>query len=273
MTRVTPVGCLTHKIGGHTACMLAAVWPKIDAHKTQLNVDMDHHLKGTNMKKRVLLFALLIAAMAVPALAQVKLGVTGSATLSDLHVKNLSNSLSLSDRSAFRAGLVAELPLSNALSLQVEGAYSQKGALIASSEPGDENLDASIRSAYIEVPVLLKATLKKGQWQPFLIAGPVVALPVDVDMRVENAGFTLQGDMDFLTKSPDFGLIGGGGIAYSFDRLTLYGEARNFFGLADIFKAGEVPITDGTVNDSVILEEDSEKNRGFQLSVGVLFQL
>jgi opacity protein-like surface antigen len=105
-------------------------------------------------------------------------------------------------RTGFYAGLVAEAPITERLSLQPEVFYSGQGFDIT-DEP--DRQDAEFQLGYIQVPVLLKAYLIDGL---NLHAGPQFGFKVneEVDARPLEDG----GDFDTDSiQSFDFQLTGG----------------------------------------------------------------
>ncbi len=172
-----------------------------------------------------------------------KFGIKGGVNFSNLYTEDVTDENVLT---GFHLGAFVELPLTAAISLQPEVAYSTKGA-----ENEYDNATASgrvkFRLNYIEVPVLLKFNITN---RFNLHAGPYVAFLVDSKITDEDSdgdvNFEEAVDEDDLNKVDlglaaglglDFGNIGIG-ARYNYG-LTTVGKEREFLGTTYTFPDGK----------------------------------
>lgn len=172
-----------------------------------------------------------------------KVGFKGGINLSNLYVDDVDDENVLT---GFNAGLFFDLPLSKNVSLQPEVSYTVKGA-----EVTYDNLLVSgttkYRLNYIEVPVLLKATILPGFNIHF---GPYAAFLVDAKITNEstNATFNFEQNIDKSDLNTiDAGLaLGTGidlgnfgiGVRYNYG-LTKVGKEQNYAGTTYTFPNGK----------------------------------
>jgi hypothetical protein len=111
---------------------------------------------------------------------------------------------------------------------------------------------------YLEIPVLVKIIFPSpGGVNPYLFAGPAVAIKVSGKVKAEFAGESDEEDIEDM-KSTDFGLVIGAGVDFGFGALgkgTLSVDIRYSLGLS-------------TISD---FEGDDVKNGAFSLMVGFSF--
>jgi hypothetical protein len=172
-----------------------------------------------------------------------KFGIKGGVNFSNLYTEDVTDENVLT---GFHLGAFVELPLTAAISLQPEVAYSTKGA-----ENEYDNATASgrvkFRLNYIEVPVLLKFNITN---RFNIHAGPYVAFLVDSKITDEDndgsVNFENEVDEDNL-NNVDFGLAAGLGIdfgnlgigaRYNYG-LTTVGKEQSFLGTTYTFPDGK----------------------------------
>ena len=183
------------------------------------------------MKKIFTLVILLVAGTA--GFSQIQTGF--SAGLSNARWKgdamtNLNDLLELSNGivatspvNGIYAGGFVEMPLGGAFSVQPGVYYTQKGyemrAELAGKNLGflSAGAGATVRSHYIDVPVVVKAEVVKGLQ---LYAGPQLSYLIKNDLRVDAGllGISLYKDNIDITRQfnkVDFGIAGG--AVYTFD--------------------------------------------------------
>jgi hypothetical protein len=154
----------------------------------------------------------------------------------------------------FAAGAVVEIGLSRRLSLQLEPMYMQKGERIDIHDFLGEDVSASLRLSYVELPVLLKLSRSTGRVRPYVIAGPSVGYRTGVRLKDEITGEDEDpADADENLRKWDFGVAAGGGLTVPVGRAAAFVEGRYTWGLVNLDK------------------EDQEltlKNRGIQVLAG-----
>jgi hypothetical protein len=220
------------------------------------------------MKK---IFTLVVlAVISVAGFSQVKTGV--SAGLSNARWKgdamvNLTDVLDFSNGmvttqpvNGIYAGGFVEVPVGGIFSVQPGVYYSQKGYEMRGELTG-KSLDflsagagATVRSHYIDLPVLVKAEVAKGLQ---VFAGPQVSYLVKNDLKVD-AGllgvslFKRTFDITDQFNKVDFGLTGG--VGYTFD---------NGFSINAGYEHGLTPIDKNRRTETY--------NRSFKVGVGFRF--
>ncbi|MCX7547314.1 porin family protein [Xanthomarina sp. F1114] len=212
------------------------------------------------MKKLILFTGLVLFSLST-ALAQsdskaVQLGVKGGANFSTISGDDISDTKS---RTSFNVGLLAEIPITERLSIQPEIMYSGQGFDVKEINQGnifdtDENIEYQLD--YIQVPVLLKAYLVKGL---SIEVGPQFGFKVheELDFQPNSDGGDLEVDPDSsYVKDFDTNLAFGAG--YKFDN-GFFVNGRYNLGLTNIFK------------ENTIFENIDAKNAVWQVGVGFMF--
>lgn len=220
------------------------------------------------MKKIFTLVVLIVAG--VTGFSQVKTGI--NAGLSNARWKgdamvNLNDLLEFSNGmvttqpvNGVYAGGFAEIPLGGMFSVQPGVYYSQKGYEMRGEFTG-KNLDflsagasATVKSHYIDIPVLLKAEVAKGLQ---VYAGPQVSYLVKNNLKVD-AGllgvslFKRNIDITDQFNKVDFGITGG--VGYTFD---------NGFSINAGYDHGLVPLDKNNRTETY--------NRVFKVGIGFRF--
>jgi opacity protein-like surface antigen len=133
-------------------------------------------------------------------------------------------------RTSFYAGLVAEAPLTEALSIQPEVFYSGQGFDLNDNSDGT---DAEYQIDYIQVPILLKVYLVDGL---NIQAGPQFGFKVneEVEFQPTNDG----GDIDTdAVRDFDFQLTSG--LEYKFAE-SFFIQARYTYGFSELIEDTDV---------------------------------
>ena len=187
------------------------------------------------MKKVILSLGLLVGIVGA-ASAQARFGLKAGGSLTTLtgDVEGAKNKF------GFNGGLVANLPFSDALSIQPEVLYSMKGA--KADEGGDSG---NLNLNYIDIPVLLKYNADG----LFFEAGP--QLGIMTSANVKSGG--LSGDVKDAFQTVDFGYAVG--LGYMAESGPMVGLRYNG-GITNVVK------------DS---GDESARNSAFQLYVGYMF--
>jgi hypothetical protein len=204
---------------------------------------------------------LLVAAMFTPTetSAQTVVGVKAGIGIANLSLSESADELNLSSRTTFTGGGFATFGLGEMFFLQPEVLYAPKGA------KGDiEGVEATFALDYIEIPVLFGAAFDLGgsSVKPRVFAGPSVAFEIGCDVSGTESGVSVSfecSEIELETKSVDFGLVFGAGVAFPLGSVQLIIDGRYDLGLSDI-------------ND---FEGDTEsiKNKAWQFMAGVGFPI
>jgi Outer membrane protein beta-barrel domain len=166
----------------------------------------------------------------------------------------------LTSRQGAITGVYLQFPLHDVFAIRPELLFSLKGGSTVATIAGQGDANIDIELAYIELPVLLRASFPTGSVRPVLFAGPALAIQIGCDFSFD---FGTRSDrstcgQDTATavrdvRSWDFGLVGGAGIEKRLRRATIALEARYTVGTRSILEALEL------------------KNRAFGLLLAVTF--
>ena len=167
----------------------------------------------------------------------------------------------------FGAGLFAEIPVSDIVSLQLEGLYMQKGA---SDELDEADIDdGDLTLSYIDVPIFLRFNLPLDEKiRPFVYGGGFAGYLLDAEAESGGESVDEIEIADLLTDI-NYGVVLGGGV--SFGKLTL--DVRYDIGLANLFDS-ESPLIDDLLQDAngfITPEELQTILDGIELTTGGLF--
>ena len=129
------------------------------------------------MKMKVV-FLLLISAVSIvnPARAQVRLGVLGGPTVSDMSSKTLESLKDdFSTRTGFGIGGVLDFGLSRHFGLRFEPMYLQRNLKREMDYPEFGIIGSNLDLNYIELPALLRLSLSSRWIKPYIVGGASVS--------------------------------------------------------------------------------------------------
>lgn len=204
--------------------------------------------------KKIILSSLLILAVSFTYAQKAEFGVKGGLNIANQNYSG-EDAPSPSSIIGFHIGGFVDVKISEKFSFQPELIYSTQGSKFSEnlSIEGDVyNVDATLKMAYINIPVMFKYYVAD---KFNLEAGPQIGFLTSCKMKVEAMGLSETEDVKDSFESIDFGLNIGAG--YDFTEKLSAGVRYNF-GLSNVAKteAGD----------------DSEiKNSVFSLSVGYKF--
>jgi Outer membrane protein beta-barrel domain len=162
----------------------------------------------------------------------------------------------LNSRQGAITGLYLQFPLRDFVAIRPELLFSLKGGRTVANIRGRET-DIDIELAYLELPILLRASIPAGALRPVVFAGPAVAIQIGCDFTflrpTDSTRSTCGRDTLTTVREWDFGLVGGGGVEMRLRRATIALEAR---------------YTAGTRS---ILEDFALKNRSFGVVLALMF--
>jgi hypothetical protein len=179
--------------------------------------------------RRFALLPLLLPLAAVHAQAT---SIMGGYVSSTMAISSSTATLSPNSRGGFAAGIDFSAPVGENLRIAAEALYVQKGFSIS----GD-NASGSLRSGYVEVPVLLRISMGERDTRFFVFGGPHIAFKVMCSVDVSGSSSSTSTDCNNTTtadddnfKSVDYGVTFGAGI-----RMGSIGvQARYDLGLANV---------------------------------------
>jgi hypothetical protein len=227
-----------------------------------------------NPARLLFLIALTPLFFSATSLAQVSVGLRGGVNFANLDMRG-PEVLPFKPKISPSFAVLFNIPVGNAMSIQIEPGFSQRGGRITQSESGVVNgvsfkveAETSLSINYIEMPILYQYRPKLGKLEGIVSLGPewrVMTGGMKLEQSskqtvngevVEEASeeATLNGDDAF--KRFDYGLAGGVGIAFPIGNIRLFGEGRYHFGLKNL-------------NDPNV--DPKAYNRGASVHIGVLF--
>ena len=190
-------------------------------------------------KLKTVLLILAASLFMFPAKGQFRFGIEGGANLSTLVLKNytIDHARNLF-RPGFIAGPVAEYAFSGHLSVRTALILETRGAN-GTYRSDTLNLDANTRLYYLDIPLLIRGSIKAGEFIVFLNAGPYAGMGLTGKKTLETQDNRTTWDIkwgkdvqdDF--KRLDYGITAGGGIEWN--RISLGGSFS--VGLANIYSA------------------------------------
>jgi len=220
------------------------------------------------LKKRSLFWvSIFTLLMVTPVDAQQRIGFVGGLNISNPNAVDADGEdIDFSSGYDFGIGAVLDLGLNQNFVLRLEPMYLRKSVAF---EPGFP-AKFEIKTAYLEVPVFLKLVAQTNTIQPYIMAGPTVALLLSAKTKI-NAPMFLTGvevSTEDLLNFIDFGLGFGAGMNFSTGKNAIFVEGRYTHGLFNISDEGKAPIGDFEFEFE---EGQVVKSRGFQLLAGMTF--
>lgn len=145
----------------------------------------------------------------------------------------------------YMGGLVINLGLSKALSIQPEVLYSQQGVQIGE---GDDFIKGKVN--VVNVPLLIKVAFGSPKIKFFINAGPYIGYKLSQSSELSIGGTVTKESEEFVTEYDsdglkdnlfDFGAIGGAGFQFNLGGPLLVLEGRYQYGMADpqLYKDGK----------------------------------
>ncbi len=167
-----------------------------------------------------------------------RFGITGGVNSSTIGGNDFGDA---SRRTGFMAGVLLVLPVAPSIAIEPEFLYSSKGVT-----GNDTDVDATLKMDYVEVPVLLRVEVPtSGGVKPFLYGGPAVSFKARCKIEVSGQGVNINSNCDELEspgmklKTVDYGLVGGGGLAFDVGGRTFSIGARYDHSLGKIADASD----------------------------------
>ncbi len=189
------------------------------------------------MKKSLLLLIAAISFSFTQA-QSVNFGAKAGLNLADASGSDVSGT---SMRVSFHLGALAQISLTDMLSVQPEVVYSDQGAKVSVDNGSGGTVSGTYKLGYINVPVLLKYTTSSGF---FAQTGPQIGFLLSA--KASGGGASVDVKNDF--KSTDFSWVFGVGYLTS---MNIGIDGRYNLGLSNVENTGTTGGT-GTIKNSVI---------------------
>jgi hypothetical protein len=221
-------------------------------------------------------FVAFLALCAFLASAQVHMGLRGGLAFSNVAFKQVDGlalaveDLSTKPRIGLTGSLVADIPLSNRVSLLPELGYLQRGfrqeiPYTGLGTPGTVNTELD----YVESAILSRFHIGHGKVQPHFLAGGTFGYLLDFSQYSQSAQ---QGNGSLMITDQDrwnIGLCGGAGLAIKVGTGMVFLDARYDYGLTGMGNA--LPFAGA--NGSVIRGGMPSFDRTWQYSLSWLIPL
>ena len=227
-----------------------------------------------SMVRKVPVLAFMLLALTQAASAQVRLGVLGGVTSSNLNVVGVDQPIAVplpaggeafgdfSSRTGFAIGGVAEYYVLPRVALSLQPMYSQQGGTFVFNGPVVNPLSAETTRelSYIDIPLMLKVELGRRNVKPYVTSGFAVGFLTSAKSVSDGQETDIKDDL----KSTNYSWSIGGGLVLPTARNTVFLEGRYTLGLTNIHEGPQVqPLT-------VVSELET---KGFHFVVGVTFPL
>jgi len=205
--------------------------------------------------------------------AQISVGAKVGANFADTRVDGLLGNLAPEQTTftGFTAGVMAEIPMINALSFRPELNYIQKGFTVSQSFDVDligidmeVGAKARTRINYVELPLLLKYSIGSDAAKVYAISGPSIAYAANaelnpvatfiVDFNLPSIPINL--DNNIYNRWEISGILGAGGEVKAGNG-KVFADARYNLGFTNMLNN---PIVDLRI-----------KNQGFNVSAGYAY--
>lgn len=179
------------------------------------------------MKKQILLTSLLVFLISNLVEAQIRFGVRGSASITNITVAHSTSK----SRTGFQVAALGLIPIDNndQFFFQPEINFSAQGEYNVHPHP-DGDIDQKTFVNFINVPLNMKAYLSEAENEFFAEFGPYIGFKIGDN--IEKFDFPTEPD-DEEFSSFDFGL--GLGLGYSFNREVEI-SVRYYYGFVDQVK-------------------------------------
>lgn len=222
------------------------------------------------MKKISFVAAALAAGMTVFAQQQPKLttdmavttrfGIKGGANLAKLNAEGYSSSADFKSKSktAFNAGLFANIPISTNFRFQPEVVYSNQGGkntINTATPTGSVTTNYKSELNYINVPLMLQLQSTTGV---YVELGPQVGYLLSAKNKNTDAGSS-NSEMDIKDQLKKWDVAAAGGIGY-LSRIGLGINARYNYGFSNI------------LDDKASTYVSGEKLRNRVYQIGLFYQ-
>jgi len=203
------------------------------------------------VKSFVLAISLLLS---IHTYAQISFGLKGGVNVAEFSLQDQGATIPQSSINGFTFGAVLEIGITDNIFLQPEAVFIQKGSELNTSITG---LTTNVN--YLDIPILLKIKLLNTDLLNInLLGGPSFGLALNGEEAI-TGGQTI--DVNFGgengLKRFDLGINAGGGVGINLGSIGVFGDVRYLFGISDISEDANREI----------------KNRGLNLSVGLLFKI
>jgi len=213
--------------------------------------------------------AIVMVATAHMVQAQVTLGVSGGLSRARADITDpTAVGIPTNALNGLVVGLVAGYQLTPHLGLQIGARYAEGGTGV--TPPGSNEIDMEFGVSFLEVPLFLKMRAG-GAVSPYLLAGGVMGIRTDAELKANPGPFRFSGDASPLVEKVSWALGLGVGIETPLVRGVMFSlEGQYLFGMNNILRSGTIEVSSGLFVDDVEVPPGTEaKSRGFRFQIGL----
>ena len=197
----------------------------------------------------IAIFSLLV----IPTFAQISFGIKGGTNVAEFSFQEQGATIPQETINGFTLGAVLEVGLGGNVFLQPEAIFIQKGSQL---QILNDNNKFNVN--YLDIPVLLKIKLLNSNLLNInVLAGPSFGLALNGEQSTGSQTIDINFGGENGLKRFDLGINAGGGVGINLGSIGVFGDVRYLFGVSNISEDADREI----------------KNRGLNLSVGLMFRL
>ena len=225
----------------------------------------------------LILFALFTFVFSHTSYAQIQVGPLAGFGLNALSINPDVQGRNIDTKPGYTLGATFIYNFSPMFSVQLEPAYTQRGATIYSAQTDIGlilEIEQSVEMNYVDVPVLFKVSFGGDFIKPYIIGGADIGFPLEntklkLNRVIANGESVIEmvpdefKEQELLNEGVDFGLNFGAGFSFPISTVSMFFQAQYNLGLSDL--------NNETPQQGV--EQDIIKNRGFQIKTGLLITL
>ena len=214
--------------------------------------------------RNILIGIVLLVIIAHSVSAQVRIGVLGGLTASDLSLKQTgSPATNFSNLKGLGLGVVLDYDINHYFGLRFEPMYIQKRVQKETNDPEFGLVRSRLKTSYFEFPMLFNLSLNRGGINPYLLGGATVSFLLNAQEAYNDEflefGFENNQDIKDQINNIDYGYTLGGGLSLPIGNSSVFIEGRYTRGLADFNNAeANFPVT---------------RTKGWQFLTGINFQI
>ena len=222
------------------------------------------------MKRIISIIATIVLVAAAQGVkAQVTLGVSGGLSRARANITDQTAvGIPTNTLNGLVVGLVARYELTPHLGLQIGAQFAEGGTGVTPPESNDTDMDFGV--SYLEFPLFLKMRAG-GAVSPYLLAGGLMGIRTDAQLKAKGGPFRFSGDASALVEKVSWALGLGVGVETALVGGVMVSlEGQYLFGMNNIIRSGTIEVSSGFLVEDVDVPRGTEaKARGFRFQVGV----
>ena len=236
----------------------------------ELTVKLSKKSQLLNLRRilRILIGGALLLTLSKTATSQIRIGLIGGPNFSTQFIE-LENRGEMHWRVNYSIGGIIDIPLSDHVSISAEPMFLRKGSRVEAILNVENYI---FNNSYLEIPVLAKYSIGN-KVRPYLVAGPSMGFLLKADFGGNYMDDDYSANFHEVTKKIDFSLVSGAGVSFRVGLATLFIESQYTLGLVNTSVDGTVHVTAGNQVLEIEVKDETIKNRGVQVMVGIALPL